>query len=284
MLAQLGEIQFEGLNTPRSWNETHGAKFGETPHIGTKSAMQYTAEELISIDLDIRLSNDFCDPSESIELLKRAKTSGEVLPFISGTGVLIGRFVITSIGIDVERTTAEGALNAASLSLSLKEYIPPPGSEKEVPKGEAIKGQATQIKQTPAAPVLTQAKSITNDLSKAKQAVSVAKGILSDVRKGTKSLKRGVREVKQTAQAAKDLYSDAKSKVFQTKKIIQRASKLPGSLDEAIAYAENLAKIDNLASFATLEIRTNELVAASDKVAKSAAPVVAFVGTKEGGN
>jgi hypothetical protein len=58
---------------------------------------------------------------------------------------------------------------------------------------------------------------------------------------------------------------------------------LPGSLDEAIAYADNLAQIDNVASMATLEIRTNELSTASDKVAKRAAPVAAFVATREGG-
>jgi len=284
MLAQLGDIQFEGLNTPQSWSEAHAVQYGEVPHIGGKSSLQMTGEDLVKIDLNVRLSTDFCDPSETIEKLKTAQRMGEVLPFITGTGVLVGRYVITSVDVDVKRTGANGELKSATLSIALTEYVPPPGSEKEEPKGEAIKGRTKQVAQPPAIPVVTEAQSVTNDLSKAQQSVNVAKNILADVRKGTKSLKRGVREVKQTAQATKDFFSDAKSKVIQTKKIVQRASQLPTSLDEAIMYADNLAKIDNLASIATLEIRTNELVSASDKVAKRAAPVVAFVGTKEGGN
>jgi len=284
MLAQLGDIQFEGLNTPRSWSETHAAKYGEISHFGTKPSMQYTAEEPVSVDLEIRLSRDFCDPAESLDLLKKAKTSGEVLPFISGTGVLVGKFVITSLDMNVERTSAEGELRSVAVSVSLKEYVPPPGSEKEQPKGEAIRGMATKVGETPALPVLTDAKAITNDLSAAKSNVEKVKSTLADVKKSTKSLKRGIREIKQTANAAKDLYAEAKTKVAKTRKIIQRASQLPSSLDEAIAYAENLAQIDSLASIATLEIRTNELSIAADKVAKRAAPVTAFVATKESGN
>ena len=284
MLAQLGDIQFEGLNTPRSWSETHATKFGEIPHIGTKPSMQYTAEELVSIDLEIRLSQDFCDPSESLDLLKKAKTEGEVLPFISGTGVLVGKFVVTSLDVNVECTSAEGELRSVTISISLKEYVPPPGSEKEQPTGEAVKGPATKVKEPPAPPVLTDAKAITNDLSAAKSNVEKAKSTLAEVKKSTKSLSRGIREIKQTANAAKDLYAEAKTKVAKTQKIIQRASQLPTSLDEAIAYADNLANIDSLASMATLEIRTNELAASADKVAKRAAPVTAFVATKESGN
>ena len=284
MYAQLGEIKFEGLTAPHSWSESHAAKFGEIPHIGTKPSLQHTADELSTIDLEIRLSEDFCDPAESLDLLKRAKSTAEILPFITGEGVLVGKFVITTLDVQPRRTSAEGKLKSVNISIALKEYVPPPGSEKEEPKGEAIQGQTVKVNEPPAISNITEAKAITDDLSKAQQTVNRAKDTAAAVRKNTKSLKRAVREVKQMATAAKDLYAEAQSKVQKTQKIIARATQLPSSLDEAMAYADNLAKIDNVASLSILEIRTNELAAASDKVAKRAAPVTAFVATKEGGN
>ena len=283
MVAQLGDIRFEGLSTPQSWVETHEATYGEIGHIGSKPSLQKTGETLLEVDLSIRLSTDFCDPSASLDLLKIAKSTGEVLPFLTGEGVMVGKFVLTSIGVEVKDTTADGELLAIVVDIALKEYVPPPGSDDETPTGEAVISPANRVPQPPAAPNITEPLAITKDISAATSAVRSAQNATADIRKGTKSLKRGVREVKQMANEAKLLYNEAKSKVNQTVKIVQRASELPTSLDEAINYADNLANIDNVMSLSTIEIRTNELSMAADKVTSRAAPIAAFVGTREGG-
>jgi hypothetical protein len=97
-------------------------------------------------------------------------------------------------------------------------------------------------------------------------------------------LKRGIREVKYMANTTKLMYQNAQQKLNKTKKIIQRAQHMPTSLDEAIAYAENLASIGDVANYSTLEMHTNQLARSSRRVQKNAAPVGAFAGTKEGGN
>ena len=80
------------------------------------------------------------------------------------------------------------------------------------------------------------------------------------------------------------LYASAKTKVEATKKIINRAGNLPTSLDEAIAYASNLAKIDNVVDVSVLEMNVGQLSDSAEKVTTSATPVAGFAGTKEGGN
>ena len=65
---------------------------------------------------------------------------------------------------------------------------------------------------------------------------------------------------------AQGLYASAKTKVAATEKIIKRAGQLPTSLDEALAYAENLSKIDNVADVSVLEMNVGQLSASADKV------------------
>jgi hypothetical protein len=121
-------------------------------------------------------------------------------------------------------------------------------------------------------------------VSAAKEKVSGMKQSIAKVKSRTTSLKRGVREVQQLAADAQGLYASAKTKVAATKKIIDRAGDLPTSLDEAIAYASNLAKIDNVVDVSVLEMNVGQLSDSAEKVTTSATPVAGFAGTKEGGN
>jgi len=282
MLAQLGDIQFETLKTPSSWSESHEATYGEIPHVGGKPSIQKTGEALASIDLSIRFLVEFCDPSEEVEKLKQAKTTGEVLPFITGTGVMMGRFVIKSLGVQVEKMSAEGELIAVRVDISLTEYVYPPGST-QPNNGTALKSN-NPIRQIPRTSRVTDARAISNDISKANLAVSKAKSIVADVKKGIKSFNRGIREIKRAADTAKQMYNEAQQKLQETKKILERASNLPTSLDEAIAYAENLGRIESILDISTLEMQTNQLARSADKVTSGAAPVASFNATLEGGN
>ena len=282
MFAQLGEIQFEGLTAPSTWSESHATTYAEVAHVGGKPSMQRTAEALVVVDLTIRLSQDFCNVADVLDKLKKAKTAGEVLPLISGAGVMMGKFVITAIDNEVQQTTHEGELIAAKLDISLKEYVTPPGSE-QPSQGEAMKSKAP-MKQPPAKPVTTEPQAIAKDISKAQRYVKKIKSGVQAVRSGTQSIKKGIRDAKRMADTARLLYTEASAKVRLAKKIAKRAAKLPTSLDEAIAYADNLARIDNLANVSMLEKQTEQLSEASEKVAKDAAPVMALVGTREGGS
>ena len=160
---QLGEKQFEKLESPRTYSVKQGAKYGEISHVGGKASMQFSAEELKEIDIDIRLSVEFCDPGETIDYFETAKETGEVLPLITGDGYFEGRFVITSIDLDYRRTTDTGKLLTADLSISLKEYIPPPGSTNKVPTGLAERGVA--ISQPPTNPIKTFAQKIAGNIA-----------------------------------------------------------------------------------------------------------------------
>lgn len=280
MLAQLGDHIFKGLKTPTSANESDAVIYGQIPLINSKPTIQPTGAELREIRLSIMFSVDFCEPSDEIEALKKSMHNYEVLPYITGDGRVMGKFVITGIETTTQQCSADGRVEMTTANLNLLES---PNGDATKPVGQALTSQKPAAKPQ-ADPVPSPASSITNDIDEAKSKVSGIKKTVAKVKNRTTEYKRGVREIRQLATETQRAYTTAKTKVENTKKIIKRASELPTSLDEAIKYAENLAKIDDTLDFTVLEKNVGQLSDSADKVTARAAPVVGFVGTKEGGN
>ena len=289
MFVQLGTHVFKGLKAPASWSETHGIKVGRVPRVNTKDALQKTGDELTEINLNIRYESVFCEPADEVAALKKSMTTGEVLPFISGQGDIIGNFFITGMDVTNEAYSPAGVLESVGVSIKLLEY--PTEKEnttiekkKDVPVGEALKSTVPPIQQPiPLTVSVTPGGEITTKLAKAKAAVNKIKATITKMKKGITTVKKGVWEVKKLAEHAKQLYTNVKTKVETTKKIIQRAKELPTSLSGAIKYAENLSNLSNTADMSVLEMNVKELSDSADKVGKHAAPVVSFTATREGG-
>lgn len=279
MLAQLGDIQFDKLVTPQSWGEGHKAEYGEISHILGKPAIQKTGTPLVEINLSVRLSSEFCQPGEQISALKEAMNSGKVLPFVTGDGAMVGKFIIVALSITAEKLSALGELDSASVEIGLKEY---PEEPKDDAGGTAL-ASSNPIPQASVTANPTPAGEISAAVSKGKTLGAQAQASLDSVKKGTASLKRGIREIKCAGEDAKAVYTEARSKALLTKKIVSRAGDFPDSLTEAIGYADNLAKIDRLMDTSAIQVRINNYQAGANKVAIRGARVAAFKATKEGG-
>lgn len=279
MFAQLGDHIFQGLKTPTMTSESDAVKYGQIPRVNDADAIQPTGRELREIALTIQYSVDFCDPTTEIAALKKSMHGFEVLPYITGDGRIVGKYVITSIDTSNQQCAADGRVEIATVNIQLLESPDGPAPE---PVGQALTSQSP-ITEPPAEPVASPASEITNEIAEAKSKISGMKRTVASVKNRTTSFKRGVRDVRQLATDTQRAYTTAKTKAENTKKIVQRASELPTSLEEAIKYAENLAKLDNVADVSVLEMNVNQLSASADKVTTSAAPAVGFVGTKEGG-
>lgn len=286
MFAQLGDHKFEGLKSPASLTDRQAVKFGRVSLINGKDVLQLTGEELAEATITILYAIDFCEPSTEIKALKKSMKEAATLPFIMGDGTLVGKYVITGIDVTNQRYSPKGVVEAASVTVNLLECAT---KDDKKPTGIAVVKINAPIATTkvavkpPSIPMISPAKAVTSQISKGQNAVNKMKAVGKDVKNGTTKLKRGVRDVRKLADTAKQAYSTAKTKVEATKKIIQRAGELPTSLDGAIKYAENLAKLDDVADVSVLNMNITEMSASADKVTASAAPVVAFAATKEGG-
>lgn len=279
MFAQLGQHKFEGLKTPVSVSDSKAVTYGETPLVNGKPVIQASGKELNSISLTVTYAAEFCDPAKEVAALEKSMNGGEVLPYILGDGTVKGNYVITDIQSNVLRASAKGTPELVTVNISLLEKA---GEVKNTVTGEALAGSAP----TPApaaAPVSSPAKDISGEITKANSNVSRMRSILSKVKKGTTSLRSGTRKVRKLADDTKKAYGTAKTKLEATKKIAKRATKLPTSLSEALAYAENLAKLDDVTDLTVLEKNITQLSQSADRVTGAASPVAAFSATKEGG-
>lgn len=122
---QLGSIRFEGLRGFEALRKTREAVYAEIPLLDGKPRLQRTGTALQSITVGIRLMAAFTTPAEDIAALDAFRETGEVLPLVSGTGEVLGDFVIVSIDETVEETSPSGVLLHATVSLTLKEHYDP---------------------------------------------------------------------------------------------------------------------------------------------------------------
>lgn len=280
MFAQLGNHIFQGLKSPIATTGSYAVKYGRIAIWNGKDDIQPTGDELDEMVLTIQYSVEFCEPSTEIDALKKSMIDRAVLPFIMGDGTIRGTYVITNIEETIQRASPVGVVEIATVVVSLLEQA---RAETPRPTGLALASQKPTV-QAPAPPVPSPSNEIAADLTEGKNSVNRIKAIGEGIKKGTTELRRGVREAQQLAADAGQAYATAKTKVEATKKIIQRAGDLPTSLDDAIRYANNLAKLDNVTDVSVLQLNIEQLTDSADKVTQRAAPVVAFSATREGGN
>lgn len=281
MFAQLGTHIFHGLKAPLSLGETYAAKIGRIARINAKDALQKIGDELSEISLTVQYAAEYCKPAEEIAALKQSMQVGEVLPFISGDGDIWGNYIITGLDVTNDVYTPAGVLISATVGVKLLEY--PEAVKTVTPVGSALKSAAPEVERPVTLTTSTPATGIISDISEANNKISQMRTNVEKVRKGALSVRRGVQNVAGLADSAKQLYTSAKTKAAATKKIISRAKNLPASLDDAIRYADNLTNLSHVADLSVLEMNVQEMNDSAAAVDKSAAPVIAFIATREGG-
>ena len=275
MFLQLGKYKFEGIKLPQSWNSNYETTYGEIPIISRKPTLQKVGEKLIEIELTAFFSQDFCTPKDEITKLNDSRILGEVLQLTDGTGLNIGKYVITTFQVVNQNVLENGYVTGASVSIKLQEY-----NSNEIIN--AIEGNSyNAASETPITPLSSPAQSIENDLKEAKKNTNKIKTTVSNAT----SLTEGkYKEVSSQASTAKDSFDKANSKVEETNKIIYRAQDLQTTIDDcksALTEIQNAADIKN---FNDLLLANDKLTIASKNLEGANAPVTAFIATREGGN
>jgi phage protein U len=93
MYAQLGTIVFEGIGGFSTFAGSRAAVFAETPIVGGKPRIQRTGQALETIEISMLLHADIAPPELSLAALEAIRSIGQPVPFILGTGEVLGDFV-----------------------------------------------------------------------------------------------------------------------------------------------------------------------------------------------
>jgi len=123
LFAQLGSVVFGLLKAPTKFEQRRNYEWAEQSIVERTDRLQYTGRKAESIELTILFHSTFCDPEEEYGALKKIADDAKPVPFILGTGEVLGNYVIVSIGRTVTQTLPNGRLLSIEVDLQLKEYV-----------------------------------------------------------------------------------------------------------------------------------------------------------------
>ncbi len=123
MYAMLGNIKFDLLTSPISTDDKRAYTYAEHAVIEGKPRLQYTGDDLESIDITFRFHKDFCDPASQQEKIIAAANAHKALPLVMGDGTYIGYFVILEVSCGPQAAMKDGSLIYTELSVKLKEWV-----------------------------------------------------------------------------------------------------------------------------------------------------------------
>lgn len=123
MYCTLGTIEFELHTSPTAESDSLEISYAEMELINQPTKLQPTGRSLLTKEFEIYLNQSFCKVADQIKALNDAATNYDALALLYGNGKLAGDFVITSIGTKTEERDMVGNLIAATLTVTLKEFI-----------------------------------------------------------------------------------------------------------------------------------------------------------------
>jgi phage protein U len=121
MFAQLGDIEFEGVNGFSDLSKSVETLVAEHSLIDRKPKIQTMGSGLINVTIGIHLSVGFCNPGQRIEELEAIRSKYQIISYIEGNGKYVGDFIITGIGQTIQKTDADGNITEADITVSLLE-------------------------------------------------------------------------------------------------------------------------------------------------------------------
>ncbi|QKJ68024.1 phage tail protein [Deefgea piscis] len=123
MYAVLGDVEFQLITYFDGLKATSATNFAQHDVIEGKPRLQLMGDALDEVTIELSFHHFFCEPEVELKKLQEARLKHEALPFVYGSGVIVGRFVIEKIEVTHQETDKLGTLQSISASLSLKEFV-----------------------------------------------------------------------------------------------------------------------------------------------------------------
>lgn len=124
MFAVLGDITFETLTSPEAFRSTSDYHFAEHKIVEAAPRLQWLANELQKISLDLRFHVAYTNPATQMNRLRAAAEDHQARALVFGNGVHRGYFVIETLEETHEQLADDGSYIAIAVRLELQEWIP----------------------------------------------------------------------------------------------------------------------------------------------------------------
>jgi phage protein U len=126
LFAALGDIQFEVVGSPETYESAAAYDFAEQKVIESKPLLQWVGDDLERLKLELMWHASFTNPGAQLAQLRATAAEHLALPLVFGNGGFRGFFVIESINVKSQQLSAGGSPIAIRVALALKESIADP--------------------------------------------------------------------------------------------------------------------------------------------------------------
>jgi phage protein U len=124
MYALFGEILFETLTSPESFTATSEYSFAEHKVVEASPRLQWMANELETISLDMHFSYAFTNPLVQLLALRAAAELHQAMALVFGNGIHRGYFVIERLEETHRQMADDGSYVDLTVRVELKEWVP----------------------------------------------------------------------------------------------------------------------------------------------------------------
>jgi len=123
LFAALGDIQFEVVGSPETYESAGAYDFAEQKVIESKPLLQWVGNDLERLKFELMWHASFTNPGAQLARLSATAAEHLALPLVFGNGGFRGFFVIESINVKSQQLSAGGSPIAIRVALALKEWV-----------------------------------------------------------------------------------------------------------------------------------------------------------------
>jgi phage protein U len=286
MYGQLGDIIFEGLYGPEEFVRTDSVSLPLHNRIGLRPKIQFTGNDLGTVKIVIHLHRAFIDVEEAISKFRSYRTTVTHLRYITGTGAVIGTFVIADMKQTNAHETPRGEIVSCKLELTLLETTA--SQPKTVAVNNAIANSQNNPAIVPLTPIVpTMPVSAALDVSIARSLTNESTALLGYSSYEPDQAQSKFEQAKDRVATARDHMASAAAKVQAASETAQQAQAYVANMYTAAQNAQTL--IDMIEAFDPMNptasinnvVNVNSQFMASVSVmTNTSQPLAAFTGTR----
>ncbi len=121
MFAVLGDIPFQVVGSPEALSDSRSYDYAEHRVVQARPVLQWLADDLVTVRLEMLLHRSFTDPAASLLVLQETASTHAALPLVFGNGDFRGYFVIVTIDTVSRQLSGVGDMFAVLVRLTLRE-------------------------------------------------------------------------------------------------------------------------------------------------------------------
>lgn len=288
MYGQLGDIIFEGLYGPESFERKDSISVPLHGRIGRRPKIQFTGIDLATVQIGIHIHRSFIDVEQAILKFREYRNTVKQLRYITGSGNVIGTFIITDTKQTHAQETPQGDIVSAKLELTLLETNA--SQPKVAAVNNAIANSANNPALVPLTPIVPSIPvSAALDVSIARSNVTYSSALLGYTSAPTPpaDTRSKFEQARERVATARDHMARAASKVQAASETAQQAQAYVANMYTAAQNAQTL--IDMIDAFDPLDpvgsinnvVNVNSQFMASVSVmTNTSQPLAAFTGAR----